>query len=228
MEFELTIRGSAEELPSFLDLLRKNGGEPNKISPLKISESDFTAVEPWRYALQLTLWESLSPKAQELMFHIGMDCNYRFETDSHELFDEEWICNSDGAGHLLIYTTDDGEELDYCPVKVPCEQPECHRQANGSRSLSECGIPYQSLGARLANIRRHLGDPKYSGLTDPIIKYRKHNWSEYDAPDIPLHTYSLQANWPAFIARQWQIKNADINKQPLSLNQIGPDDVLGT
>jgi hypothetical protein len=198
MEFELTLRGNADELPSILELLKGNEGLLQIANGINATEREIPIINPWEHQDQEAFWNQISPSAKDLMMHIVMDCQSEPDEDPYG----HWICNPDGSGHMVHL--DDLEDLwNYCPEGVPCQNPVTHRFEAGTdkpdtNSLENiCKIPTRSLGARLANIRRNLSDPKFINLSDPIVTLGKHGWNQTNA-------YTLQSNWPIFVKDQWE------------------------
>jgi hypothetical protein len=198
MEFELTLRGNTEELPSLLELLKGNDGLLQISKGIEAPEPEIPTIIPWNPEDQEEFWNRISPSAKELMMHIVMNCESEYDEKPYGF----WICNPDGSGHMVHL--DDQEDLwEYCPKGAYCENPVNHRYESWTKEPnthdleSHCKIPIQSLGARLANIQRHLSNPKFTNLTSPIVKLLRPG-SEWG------NAYTLQANWPLFVKDQWE------------------------
>ena len=200
MEFELTLRGNADELTPLLELLGKCSNFPNRSIGLNNEEPEFPTETPWDPDLQETFWNDLSEGAQEFMMHLCMAC------DGGDLYGK-WVCDRNG-----LTWPEEGA----CGVDVPCQNPREHRMLgqnpDGIAVVPGCIPSDRSMGARRANITRNMAAPKYADQTYPVKRIDSRGTSP--GGESKKARYILTTNWPEFIFPKWCDKKGELDDSP--------------
>jgi len=211
MEFELTIRGNANELPEVLKLL----GEHTGSSKLAVEEEGSIPTRiGWTRSTRQEFWNDISFSAAELMGYCCVLVPIPEDAESPPAFS--------GAVHR---PTCGG--IEDCDEQKACENWEKHFRRhdtglNGLTLQDDWGIKPQSVGARLANISRTLKTPKYAGLPDPISRriievpagYDSIRGEEFEPRQVPFY-YMKDPEWREFVLQDWGKKSGYVGSDDL-------------
>ena len=186
MEFELTIRGDASELPRFLELLGKDTGSSE---PIDEEQASIVVYNTWTDESRSSFWEDISSGAKELMQHCSVHVGHDVVVDEDGLIPGRCTDNDCGWGERCWNTNHLSWEDYYAPLGI-----------TGDRLLKEHGWSVQSIGARLANITINLRADNYLGLPTPIHREAL----QVDDEGFKVNNYQLDPEWARLAFEKWE------------------------